>query len=68
MCDVREVQSDEGWKTVAGEKRGLRIDSMNVMMTQLGCSNKSDSMMLPHRIGLVRTIKHEYKMVNHDEN
>ena len=34
MCDTREGPSDEGW----WDTKGLGIDSMNVMLTQLACS------------------------------
>ena len=50
MCDIRERPSNEGWRPIAGYK-GLGIDSMNAMMTQIGCSKKGDSMVFPHRKG-----------------
>ena len=39
MRDTREKPSNEGWRTIAGTK-GLGIDSMNAMMTPLGCSKQ----------------------------
>ena len=66
MCNTREEPSNEGWRTIVGDK-GTRDrlhecddDSTRMLSTRV--------MMLPHRKGPMGTIKHEYMTVTHDDN